>query len=371
MNLNWKRSYHSKHEEIKELFIPSTLEISIPVSINSQDIKFNGEFPRRVQQYEKLAEYNGFYINSPLAGIAYKSQNNDSNFLIKVSGRNEIHNYFSNPKEIIKIDLNQDRDWLQFFNEKGLYSFEYNQSLYYLLKNSNNINEIFFLLYDPYIPQFWHHLFLHYLEELYQFKTWFNRFFPKLNIFFLPLLEELNKNKILNSKDNYKYHFKYVQFYNQNQNKKSYVFSPSTLFSILRALFFDEPYTKSVFVLKDYKINKIYIGFYYHGSNLIEIYNRYSYLMNLSTKNKIHLSEHFYFNIYNDYYYYFKDQSSKNICTGCFICNHYCPVQANPMSLFEKKEYFKKELCILCGLCEEVCESNLNIMDKIRNEINF
>lgn len=363
--------YSKKKEILQELFVPSTLEISIPESLEHQHVKLNGEFPRRVQQYERLAEFNGFYINSPLSGIAYLKENTNSEFLLKVSGRNEIYNLQKGQKDKAIIDINETKDWLQFLNEKGLYSFEYKKSLYHLLTNQDNIKQIYFLLYDPYIPHFWHDLFQHYREELIHLKRWFNQFFPHFHIHFIPNLQDFFKNKQMDLKNQYQYHFKYVQFVHQKKNIKSYILSPSTLFSLLRALFYGEPFTKGIFVLNDYTKDKIFIGFYYHGSNLVDIYRQYSYLINLSKKNKIYLSEHFYFNIYIDYYYYYKEHAKKNVCTGCFICNHYCPVHANPMSLFEKKDYFKKDSCINCGLCDEVCESNLNMMDRIRHAIGF
>jgi ferredoxin len=348
-------------EKISNVFIPPHLEFFFPKDFEGKKIQLVGEFPRRVEQYEKIAECMGFSLRAPLAGIiSILNKDKTNTFSLKVSGKNQIINYFRNSNEKKNPDNLSKESWIDFLNDNGLYSFEYKKPLAEIFKEK--IEKIVFLLRDSYAPNFWQNLFQHYEKELYLLKSFFQQNFPNIEIHFYP---DISKKNTFYGLNNYQYHYRYVAYKNKNHVK---VFSPTTLFALLRSIYFEEPFTKSIMIFRNYNMESTSIGFYYHGTNLREIDLKIPYLVNFTYKDVISLDKEYYFNIYEDYYFYFKNIQKTNFCTGCMICNNFCPTNANPMSLYETKLYFKKDQCILCGVCEEVCESNLLIMDKIRYE---
>lgn len=357
MNLTLKEK-----EKISNVFIPPYLEFFFPKDFEGKKIQLVGEFPRRVEQYEKIAECMGFFLRAPLAGIiSIINDDKKISFSLKVSGKNQIINYFRNSNEKKNPDLSKE-SWIDFLNNNGLYSFEYKKPLGEIFKEK--IKKIIFLLRDTYVPNFWQNLFQHYEKELYLLKSFFQQNFPNIEIIFYP---EISKKSTMYGFNNYHYHYRYVIFKNNNFVK---VFTPTTLFALIRAIYFEEPFTKNIMIFRNYNTDSISIGFYFHGTNLKEIDLKIPYLVNFMYKDVIYLDQAYFFNIYEDYYFYFKNIQKTNFCTGCMICNNFCPTNANPMSLYESKLYFKKDQCILCGVCEEVCESNLLIMDKIRYEVS-
>ncbi len=122
-------------------------------------------------------------------------------------------------------------------------------------------------------------------------------------------------------------------------------------------------------VFRNYLDDSISIGLYFNGTLFKDMNLKVSNINSFSNTVPFHL-DNLYFNIYSDYYYYYKVNKEKNICTACFICNNYCPVDANPMALYDNKKFFKVKKCIQCGICEDMCESNLSIMDQIKNEFH-
>jgi Pyruvate/2-oxoacid:ferredoxin oxidoreductase delta subunit len=347
---------------INQIFIPSILRLSFPDSFSGKKIHYIGEYPRRVQQFEKIAHCEGFYLNAPLAGIvSIYEENNHHSFILRVSGRNQITNYFRNGKEIFFPEEIHQSNWIEFLNQNGLYSFEYKKPLSEFF--NEKISQIIFLLSDPYLPLFWQNLFKYYQKELSLLKQFFYKNFSNIRLIFFP---EENKTKLKQNEYNYKFHYRYLR---NRYNSDTKILSSATLFALIRALFYNEPFTKNICFINDYSKKKYYVSFFYHGTNLKEINYNFPYLMNFSYKNIINLQEDNYFNIYEDYYFFYKNRENKNICTMCMMCNNYCPVNAYPMSLFENKFFFKRDRCFVCGICEEVCESSLPLMDKIKYEV--
>lgn len=322
-----------------------------------------GDYPRRVEQYETLCKIEEFCIRSPLSGIAYIEENkNLIKFQIKISGKNDFLNVASNWNTQNFKNINSFDTFKKFLDFYSLYSFEYEDKLSNLFFKKE---KVIFSLYDPYVPFFWYEIFKNYLEELHWLSKWFSETFKGYQIDYFP--EKLSNAPYIYQKNFYEFHYKYL--YHKQKLKNYYVFSPATLYALLRTFFREEPFVKNVFFFRDYNSNQEFLFLLYHGTNFQEVLPHYPYLQNLSFRKKIEINQENYFDIYKNYYYYFKKSNSKfNYCSACFICNHFCPVNANPMSLVECKDYFKKEVCIECGLCEEVCEANLPLLEKIKYE---
>ncbi len=348
---------------INHTFIPPVLEFTIPEELKNAKIEWNGDFPRKVEQYEKILSLEGFDIHAPLGGIIFLKEN--FKFSLKVSGKNQIYttkNYNLNSKKI-NFNFNSEM-WIDFLNKYGLYSFEYNQTLAKLF--SKKIQKVIFLTRDPYIPDYWSNFFLNHFEQLKILKKIIEEIYKTIKVLYYP---DINKkfrfNYNFKFKNNYQYHYKYLIYKNSVENEVL-VFSPATLYSILRAVFYNEPFVRNFMVFSNYFDNSIYLGLYFNGTLFKDMNLKVSYVNNFFSVIPMNL-DNLYFDIYSDYYYYYKVKKEKNLCTSCFICNNYCPVDANPMALFENKKYFKVKKCIQCGICEDVCESNLSIMDEIKN----
>lgn len=352
-----------KADLFKNFFIPSFLKLKVPFS--KKNLRMNGEYPRRVEQYEILCQFNDFCIRAPLSGIAdLDNSQSFSSFTIKISGKNQILNLYSKDKKKTNfLDIKLIEEFKRFLDSFSLYSFEYKD----LLSNLFFVKKkIIFSLYDSYIPYFWNSIFSTYIEELKVFSDWFSKTFSGFYVEYLPNLTKINHSYKNNS---YQFHYKYL--YYKQKNEKYYVFSPSTLLALLRALYFEEPFTKNIMILRDYSSNEDNIFLFYNGTPFSEIIPQYQFLHNLSFDKKIEINEA-NFDILNDYYYYYKNENNKlNFCSACFICNNFCPVNANPIALVLNKKFFKKEICIVCGLCEELCESDLPLLEKIKYEVSF
>ncbi|MCS7205800.1 MAG: hypothetical protein NZ853_08885 [Leptospiraceae bacterium] len=346
-----------------QLFIPSILEFSLPNSFTlRKDYRLYGDFPRRVEQYEPLIDVHGFLLRSPLAGVVSLKDSKDSKkpiFELKVSGKNILRHLDHDVNPTRKIENTS--QWISFLNSYGLYSFEYEQPLSFLFQNEK-LTEVFFLLKDPYYPEFWFHIMKQHLDELIEFKDVLKKIYSNISIEFLPDLNSLKKQNEF-SKD-YKFHFKYLQ---HNKSINTLVFGPSTLYSIIRALYFSEPFVKNFLFVKNYETNETKIKLCYHGTPLKDLDLQVDTLSNFSINRKINVLEEYY-DVFTDYYYFFRKSKNRQLCIACFLCNDYCPVNANPMGLWENIKYFKIQNCIRCGLCEEVCLSNLPLMIKI-NEL--
>ncbi|GIW23640.1 MAG: hypothetical protein KatS3mg068_2647 [Candidatus Sericytochromatia bacterium] len=238
-----------RKEKLQQFFIPPYLEIFFPeVLIQGKKINLIGEFPRRVEQYEKIAECDGFYLNTPLAGIISIRDENPYIFSLKVSGKNQIANYFNNGKEIKNPHNLNKKDWFEFLNLNGLYSFEYKKSLAEIFQNS--LSKIIFLLSDSYVPFFWQNLFSFYQKELMLLRDFLKNLYPQMEIVYYPeYKKKLSQRELFYNINNNKYHYRYIEFKNSHN---SIVFSPATLFAIIRALYYNEPFTKNIFILKDY-----------------------------------------------------------------------------------------------------------------------
>ncbi|MFN3603787.1 MAG: NADH-quinone oxidoreductase subunit I [Leptonema sp. (in: bacteria)] len=362
--MNFLLNFGRQLEIKNNLLIPSYLKFKIPFL--KKNLNIIGEFPRRVEQYEILCKYNEFCILSPMSGIAQKIEREDSiEFNIKISGKNTIFSILEKKKEAKFQEIKDIEEFKKFLNSNSLFSFEYQDTLSNLFFKKR---KVIFSLYDFYIPHFWNKVFNVYKNELMALSEWFSKTFKDYKIEYLPNIQ--NSKFPYSHKSYNEYHYKYL--YNQQKEENFYVFSPATLFALIRAFYYNEPFVKNVLYFRDYSSNQESIFFLYHGTVLQEVFFSYPYLHNLSLGNRIKVNEENYFNIFYDYYYYYKKENQKmNFCSGCFICNHFCPVNANPMSLLENPKYFKKEICILCGLCEELCESNLPLLEKIRNEVSI
>lgn len=350
-----------KTDSFKNFFIPSILKFKIPFS--KENLKMNGEYPRRVEQYEILCQYNDFCIRAPLSGIANVDDTlSFPSFTLKISGKNQILNLYSKDKKKTNfLNIKSVEEFKKFLDTFSLYSFEFKNLLSNLFFDKK---KIIFSLYDSYIPSFWNSIFSIYIDELKIFSDWFSKTFDGFYIEYFPNLSKFSQSY---KKNLYEFHYKYL--FHKQKSEKYYVFSPSTLLALLRALYFEEPFTKNIMILRNYSSNEDNIFLFYNGTPFSEIISQFQFLHNFSFEKKIEINEANY-DIFNDYYYYYKDENNKfNYCSGCFICNNFCPVNANPMALVENKNFFKKELCILCGLCEELCESNLPLLEKIRYEV--
>ncbi len=357
--------YHSDLRFRKNLLIPSVLNFLVPFPKNT--IQLLGEYPRRVEQYEILCKSQEFCIRSPLSGIAYIWENKESiKFQIKISGKNELVGFTSNSKKNNLEKLNSLDDFKLFLDSYSLYSFEYENKLSNLFFSKK---KVIFSLYDPYIPFFWNEIFKSYKEELNLLLKWFSETFIGYQIEYIP--DKLIHNFSTQQRNVFEFHYKYL--YHKQKLENFYVFSPTTLYALLRALFNDEPFIKSIFFFRDYDSKKEFLLLLYHGTKFQEVLSNYPYLQNLSFRKKLEINQESYFDIFKNYYYYYKKLkgSKYNFCSACFICNHFCPVNANPMSLVENKKLFKKELCIECGLCEEICEANLPLLEMIQYEFSY
>ncbi len=308
-----------------------------------------------------IFQYNNFYFRSPLSGIInYESSNDQKYLVLKIIGRNQIFNYKIQKKNDISGQFHKESGdlksmILEKINHNGVFSFEYHQPLSDVLSKNK---KIVFLLTDNLIPDFWKEIWIYLKKEIENLDSILKNNFAFQSVDFSPNLRSFFKQSFIEETKLFRY--EYIRYLFQLKDRDIIVLTPVTLLALIYAIYYDEPFTKSVVVFKDYSTKQFFYSFLYHGTNLGDIIEKQN------TNSKI--DDLLIYNIYENYIFHFKEKISNSVCTLCFQCNHYCPVNASPVSLFDNQGSFLKEKCIECGICDEICESNLDIRSLIKQE---
>lgn len=344
----------------------------------------NGEYPRRVNIGEPIAEDENISLLSPVNGIAkvekdYISQ--ISTVKLFIDGKLVQNNPFNN----FEFDFNTLKEKLF---QSGITSLDFeNSSIISMLNNLKRDRESF-IVFSPFtrenLVDFKDRIFQNYSSELAQFKKNLSMIFPEVNtIDFMT-----NKNIPFQYPDGEPRYFlhKYCGFdisQKLEENRIVY-FGPETIYYLLKALYYDTPFFEREvpIIIIDARGNMIGGSGVFNiknGLNLKEYFKtikgnfKYFTINSFYKKNPIfNLEEDFIFDIYNHSCIIIckskiNEQTETN-CIECDDCSHYCPVQANPRALIDNNyQEFKKDICIECGICSVFCPSHINLEQKIQD----
>ncbi len=380
----FSRRHHEKGKKSETLWQGSFQIILDPTS------EILGEFPRRVQLGDSIGQNLGQKILAPANGIAELIQTTESSyFKISQDGNLEQKPEY---QELI-FDLNT---FLNHIEKNAIYSLDFpGQSISRYLSSFNSTQDSELVL-SPHAnrssPNYPNILQKEFAQEIESLSNLLQKIFPnkKIHNFLSP-----NSNKTikkysfpLSSPKYFLYDFmkKKVLGSNPEDEKKMFFMGGETIWHLIRALFYDIPFTKRHLSVEcvdrygriDGKDRYFLIS---NGQNfrfLDKIFYKKYKNLSLNTVFEpariLRRDQDYYFNIFLDSNLILSvNQPKKNSelpCTECNDCNSFCPTQADPQKLLAKRGGFKLDQCIECGLCSFYCPSGIDFRSRIQEKFS-
>lgn len=378
-----KFSYtRSRKKDRNEYLLEGSFQIALP-----DEIRFIGEYPRRVHLGDSLGIHGKQKILSPANGIAeiISLDFGEKAFRVTQDGSLEPKKEFQNQN----YDLNS---FLNRLEKSAVYSLDFEDLplAEYLGEFAKRPDAE--LVISPFTrfegPNFRSILQKDYPEELELLSGLLMKVFPKQKI----------KNFLPDTKIQYKYPMGIPDYFSHklggydilSPEKKDagrvYYLGAETIWHLIRSVYFDIPFTKRhltvkyvnksgqierrerIFLLSNgqsFQFLEKLFSFPYETYSLDELFQP----SRIFSKN-----EEYFFNIFQDHSLVFFEKkpvkARESICTECMECNQYCPTSANPVSLVRSGlGSFSSHSCIQCGLCTIYCPSGIDLRSRIRDRL--
>ncbi len=378
----FSRRHHEKGKKSETLW-QGSFQISVYPTT-----EILGEFPRRVRLGDTLGQNLTQKILSPVNGIAELIQTTESSYF-KISQDGNLEQKPQYQETV--LDKNT---LLNLIERNAVYSLDFrNQSIsnYLSLFNSTENSE---LVLSPHAnrssPNYSDVLQKEFASEIEQLVILFQKVFPnkKIHNFLSP-----NSNKIIK-----KYSFplsspKYFLFdfmkkkvlgSDPEDEKKIFFIGGETIWHLIRAIFYDIPFTKRHLSVEcvdrfgriDGKDRFFLISNGQSFRFLDKIFYKKYKNLSLNTVFEpariLSRDQVYHFNIFSDSNLILSvNQPKKNSelpCTECNDCNSFCPTQAEPQKLLQSRGGFKLDHCLECGLCSFYCPSGIDFRSRIQEK---
>lgn len=358
--------------------IPSLKDkLKITVDYQGERLLIKGDYPARVRIGDIIMENSAVKKVSPINGIAKIDADNDC-ISFTIDGELNRGSTF-NPKkyklgEMVSVLLNSGLVSLDF---KGLGI----SRLFQILATHSNP----YIVLSPFS-----------LENHIDFKEIIlKEFNDGFTLFKQTLLELMPESTVMDyiSDKKYNYHYpdgnpnyfllKYcgIELVTKIEESKVFYLGAETLYHIIRALYYGVPFherhctfywkskegrveAKKTFVLKNGQ--NLYDFFY----NYKDSYKQFTINSFYNHQSVYQTGSEFIVDIYQYNSFILCDDEPRNlkerICIDCDDCTAFCPVDANPRGLLDKKDgEFQSQACIECGICSVICPSHIDFYTRI------
>lgn len=340
-----------------------------------------GEFPRRTEIGEILFQSGTSRILSPVNGIAY-FDNTQNSVHLRIDGELSFRPNYER-QEFTYLELKTKLDNL------GILSLDFSGYLISELMDTFTAGEGSIVVFSPYTQE--GHIDFH--------SMLYTKLKPEVDAFKSTLESIFKKSKVMDfitdKPGPYRYpdgNPRYFISKKCNQplekefpHKNVLYLGPETLYHIIQALYYNIPFHErhlsvSVINKKGVEEGEARVFRVKNGTNLTHFFdtilkkNNYRYFTINSIYNKqpvFEIGAEFLFDFLKHHSIILSESKNPTdvpgMCNDCNDCSYFCPVSADPRALLDKdKSSFQKDRCLECGLCSVYCPVQIDFYELIK-----
>lgn len=367
------------------------------------DFRRVGEFPRRVQSDDQLAQSGGMSLLAPFPGIArYNSESNTIHIKLEGGIRFGVRERegISNSEKILAEEQygdNRFKKFLQLLDNAGIPSLDYpGRKLSDLIRSVIRFGSSQVILsrveYTAGID--WSYLFSQRKPAGKELSSFLSSVIPgveKVHLFPSRMdsggsggvwFPEMVAARILTGNGQFSL--------TRNLEEQGVLYiGPATMWALMDLLFENRPFTHRLvaFTFHDSVSRKstrsqmysVPVGYGLAGMlsdqigdfDAVSVYNG---TFGKKDQREVSIEQLENFNPYSDAVFNIVKKgagnnhtASRGPCSGCSLCERSCPVNASPLSIVTGLEHrFRADRCLICGVCEDICPGGVGLMERIR-----